>query len=352
MEQTSCQVVSANSSLLNSTTLLASPSKPNKVEATKAALVGKIPVVISEADIQVYVDATIQLEEPALDIVSIKKNVFLTRCQLLLTDDKKSAKLLISGYVRKNVQYSTVKHVGNTTVSGDIRFTAVNIPFKCFAKIDFVSEPVTASNPQTFTSSAISNNGMGSDQQSVSITNSEIFNEKIYCELIEAKIREVDIKKDIDHWGKSIDERTFKTFIESMVIELKLRVLQNQSVFINPTSGGSGGSGGKSGKDSDNECSGNKDKDCEGKGGSKGKEGPGEDKKDCDKDKKDCDNDKKDCDKDKKDCDKDKKDCDKDKKDCDKDKKDCDKDKKDCDKDKKDCDKDKKDCDKDKKEHR
>jgi len=322
MEQTSCQVVSSNSSLLNSTTLLASPSKPNKVEAKKSALVGKIPVVISEADVQVYVDATIQLEEPALDIVSIKKNVFLNRCQLLLTDDKKSAKLLISGYVRKNVQYSTVKHVGNTTVSGDIRFTALNVPFKCFAKVDFVSEPVTVSNPQSSTSSAISNNGMGSDQQSLSITNAEIFNEKIYCELIEAKIREVDIKKDIDPWGKSMDERTFKTFIESMVIELKLRVLQNQSVYIDPTSGGSGGSGGsgndgKSGKDSDNKGSGNKDKDGEGKDGSKGKEESGEEKRDDSKEKKGDNKEKNDCDhdKDKKDCDhdKDKKDCDHDK---------------------------------------
>ncbi|KNY26237.1 CsxC family protein [Pseudobacteroides cellulosolvens] len=288
MEQTTSHVVSTNSSVLNSTTLLASPSQPKKVEGKKVPLVGKIPVVISEADVQVYVDATIQLEEPALEITRVKKNVFLTRSQLLLTDDKKSAKLLISGFVRNCIEYSTAKHVGQSSVSGKIRFTVVNIPFKCFTKVDFITEPVTASNPQSSTSSAMSPDGFGSDQFALSITNSEILNEKIYCELIESKIRQVDLKKDVETLtqacGKHTNERTFKAFLESIVIEIKLRVMQNQSVFISPIAasgdgkagGGKGsndgGKGDNDGGKSDNDC-GKGDKD----GGKDRKDGKGED---------------------------------------------------------------------------
>ncbi|HEY9060136.1 MAG TPA: hypothetical protein VIO64_06495 [Pseudobacteroides sp.] len=282
MEQTTSHVVSTNSSVLNATTLLASPSQPKKVEGKKVPLVGKIPVVISEADVQVYVDATIQLEEPALEITRVKKNVFLTRSQLLLTDDKKSAKLLISGFVRNSVEYSTARHVGNSSVSGKIRFTVVNIPFKCFTKVDFITEPVTASNPQVLTSSAISPDGYGSDQYALSITNSEILNEKIYCELIESKIRQVDLKKDVEALtqagGRLTNERTFRAFLESMVIELKLRVMQNQSVFISPIGIGASGDGksggGKGGDDKSNDGRGNDGKDGDGKNGD-GKDGDG-----------------------------------------------------------------------------
>ncbi len=352
MEQTTSHVVCTNSSVLNSTTLLASPSQPKKVEGKKVPLVGKIPVVISEADVQVYVDATIQLDDPALEITRVKKNVFLTRSQLLLTDDKKSSKLLISGFVRNCIEYSTANSVGQSSVSGKIRFTVVNIPFKCFTKVDFITEPVVASNPQQFTSSALSPDGLGSDQYAISITNSEIMNEKIYCELIESKIRQIDLKKDIEllaqPCGKHTNERTFKTFLESMVIELKLRVMQNQSVFISHSSTSSCDGRSDDGKVSGRKCSSNSDNEsCKDNGKDKDKD----DYKDKDKDK-----DKDDCkDKDKDKCkDKDKDDCkDKDKDDCkDKDKDKCkDKDKDDCkDKDK---DKDKDDCkDKDKDKHK
>jgi hypothetical protein len=274
MEQTTSHVVSTNSSVLNATTLLASPSQPKKVEGKKVPLVGKIPVVISEADVQVYVDATIQLEEPALEITRVKKNVYLTRSQLLLTDDKKSSKLLISGFVRNCIEYSTAKHVGNSSVSGKIRFTVVNIPFKCFTKIDFITEPETTSNPQVLTSSAISSDGCGSDQYALSITNSEILNEKIYCELIESKIRQVDLKKDIETLmqagGRCTNERTFKSFLESIVIELKLRVMQNQSVFLSPAGISVSGGGNDSNKGSNDSGKGSNDSGKSGNDNGKG----------------------------------------------------------------------------------
>ncbi|MDP4180173.1 MAG: hypothetical protein Q8942_03670 [Bacillota bacterium] len=283
MEQTSSQVVSSNSSVLNSsilsaTTLLASPSNSKKVEGIKVPLVGKIPVVISEADVQVYVDATIQLEEPALEITRVKKNIFLTRSQLILTDDKKSSKLILSGFVRNCVEYSTARHVGNTSVSGRIRFTVVNIPFKCFTKIDFLTDPVSAVNPQIFTSSARSSDGMGSDQFALSITNSEILNEKIYCELIESKVRQVDIKRDIEELtsrnGRNLNEHTFRSFLESMVIELKLRVLQNQSVYISQL-GDTGKAQGGNGNSNNNSNGNNSSNGNNGNDGGKRNDGNG-----------------------------------------------------------------------------
>jgi hypothetical protein len=159
-------------------------------------------------------------------------------------------------------------------VSGKIRFTVVNIPFKCFTKIDFITEPETTSNPQVLTSSAISSDGCGSDQYALSITNSEILNEKIYCELIESKIRQVDLKKDIETLmqagGRCTNERTFKSFLESIVIELKLRVMQNQSVFLSPAGISVSGGGNDSNKGSNDSGKGSNDSGKSGNDNGKG----------------------------------------------------------------------------------
>jgi len=66
-----------------------------------------------EPVIQVDVESVIQLEEPALEIKRVKKNLFITQCKLIDTGfdyeckGKRTGKLFLSGYVRKNIEYAT-----------------------------------------------------------------------------------------------------------------------------------------------------------------------------------------------------------------------------------------------------
>lgn len=257
-----------NSEVLNVTTILASPSQPRRVEGKRNGLVGKIPVVIAEANVQVYVESMVKLEEPALEIARSRKNLYLTQYDLMHGDNN-SGKLLLSGYVRNNIEYSTAKVLGNSSVSGYLSHTTVNIPFKCFAKIDFTIPPESNTNDAMVETMEANDGVLGANRQVQGFVNSERFNEKIYCELTESRIHDTSVKQDARPLAESdSDESTFQSFRETMVIELRLRLLQNQHVEI-PAAAGSGDEGGSKGGSG----SGKGSSEGSGKGGDSGKSG-------------------------------------------------------------------------------
>jgi len=212
-------------------------------------LVAKIPVVISEPRIQIDVEAMIELEEPALEIKRIKKNLFLTQCKVLNTHDGKKGKLFISGFIRKNIEYATAKcrsHEGGA-ISGDIRHTTVNVPFECVSVVEFVNPPVFCNSGFVTETEIFSSKFdccdpcgqkiIGRDFCEQDFKHFECFTEKIFCELEEVKIIEEDIRHNAMPIGcKYPNEQVFKNFIEKMVIFIKLKLLQKQQVNI-PTSG-------------------------------------------------------------------------------------------------------------------
>lgn len=258
-----------SSEVFNVTTILASPSQPRKVEGKRNGLVGKIPVVIAEANVQVYVEAMVKLEEPALEITRTRKNLYLTQYDLMQTGDNKSGKLLLSGYVRDNIEYSTARVVGNSSVSGYQSHTTVNIPFKCFAKIDFTIPPESNTNDAMVETMETNDGILGANRMVQGFVNSERFNERIYCELAESRIRDTNIKQDARALAESnSDESTFQSFRQAMVIELRLRLLQNQRVEIPATEGAGNEGGSNSGSGSGKNSS-----EGSGKGGDSGKSG-------------------------------------------------------------------------------
>ena len=240
------EVVDTSAVLLNSTTLLASPSNPGKIEIKRKGFIGKVPVTIAQPKVQIYVEAEVRLATPALAITSVNKSVFLTRCLLLPTDDKKSSKLLLNGFVRKSIQLAVPTNDGSGSISGSIRFTSFDIPFKCFAKVDFLTEPSFNFNESLKVLQNADADYMGADLSEDTFVNSQQLNERVFCELIETKVREVDVKNDLS----TFDGRTlFSSINESMVVELTLRVLQNQQVEVRDNDGGKDGKGDKDDKD-------------------------------------------------------------------------------------------------------
>jgi hypothetical protein len=233
----------SNSTVLEATTLLASPSKSLEVKYSNSGLIAKVPAVISQVNIQIYVETTVKLDEPALEITNVTQNVYLNECELMQTEEFNNGKILINGYVRKNIEYATPKVVGDNSISSEKRYTTVNIPFKCFAKADFNNNlspynEVVPSNSDAAKGNAqsqldeVENSILRGDRTEIRYVNEEKFTEKVTFELMKSKIRQIGTKQDLLGLNTSLNENTFSSFSEKMVIDITLMALQNQYVKI------------------------------------------------------------------------------------------------------------------------
>lgn len=208
-------------------------------------IVAKIPVVLAEKDIQIDVEACIELEYPIYEIKRIKKDVFLTQCKLLpragiiKNNVPETGKLFICGFVRKNIEYATAECVDKGIVKGDIKHITVDVPFTCVTEVEFVTPPIInlrstpkeidflCNKPQDCFKCEEDFHGPIKCENDFEDFIS--FNEKPYCELIQARIIEEDIQRDADHvYGVTV----YNKIIEKMVIFLRVKVLQVQQVNI------------------------------------------------------------------------------------------------------------------------
>lgn len=209
----------------------------------------KVPVVLGETTVQIDLDTTITFPEPVLEIKKIKKNLKLVQCRLLLPTNK----LFIKGFVRKNIQYATPRTGKKQYVSSKIHSLTVDIPFKVVTRLEFLSIPEFKANPrseefQFFQSSPLPQ-GFPSKEKLLSgdlsehnQVSEEVYNELPYCELLSSKFIEYDealnreMGKVFSNSGQMIqspfEEGTFTELEEKMVIELSLKVLQNQQVHF------------------------------------------------------------------------------------------------------------------------
>ncbi|WLR52649.1 DUF3794 domain-containing protein [Bacillus tianshenii] len=227
------------------------PSSTNKnvhPKAIKKAYV-KVPVVLSETKVQIDMDATIKFPEPVLEIKEVKKNLKVTQCRLLLPTNK----LFIKGFVRKNIQYATPKYSDRNSVVSNIRSLTIDLPFSTVTEIDYINPPQFEKNPDrrdfTYFRTHKLPQGFSDKDQLLSgdlsqfdQISGETFNELPYCELLHSNFIEYDEALDRkmgrvqDGSGNWVDgpfeEGTFTKVEEKMVVELTLKVLQKQQVYI------------------------------------------------------------------------------------------------------------------------
>lgn len=223
-------------------------NKPVKPKAIRKAVV-KVPVVLGEQTVQIDTAAKIEFPEPVLEIKKIQKKLKIVQCRLLLPTNK----LFIKGFVRKNIQYATPGHSDRHHVVSAIRSLTVDIPFEAVTEICFINEPQFHPNMNTSEFTFFTENKLpdGFSQKEKLLSgdfsqfdqiSGETFNELPFCELISSKFIEFDEILDRkmgvvhDHHGERMEapfeEGTFRKIEEKMVIELKLKVLQNQQVEI------------------------------------------------------------------------------------------------------------------------
>lgn len=216
------------------------PVVPTPIET---GAIAKIPVVLAELTVQINVDSTITLPEPAFEIKQIKKRLKLVQCLLAQPTNK----LFLKGFVRKNIDYSTRCGSNKQGFCGDIRHCTVDIPFTCVTPVAFnVAEPApllsntseefeflrTGKLGPEFPEKDVLESGDFTEFNQVS---TEFFNELPFCEIVNVTITEYDEFIDRKHlFGEEIpfEEFKFKAIEEKMVIDLTLKVLQKRQVAI------------------------------------------------------------------------------------------------------------------------
>jgi hypothetical protein len=202
----------------------------------------KVPRVLAEPEVQVCVEADIELEANALEIKRVLKDVFLTQCKLIPTKFVrgtkfvKLGKLYIAGFIRKNIEYATVGEQGDNAFCGDIRHTTVNVPFSLCTEIFFPPgrQPIySVTEQQSF--EFLNDEGTGPKLNKKLFRNHVDYNEQPFCELVRAKFHELDFVPDsippVNGNGNGF-ERPFRTFREKIVLELTVKVLQVQQLHV------------------------------------------------------------------------------------------------------------------------
>ncbi|WP_346888469.1 CsxC family protein [Clostridium sp. UBA1056] len=207
----------------------------------------KIPVVLAEVNITIPVEAVITLDQPAMEIKRIRKNVFLTQSRIIpfsQDDEFNTGILFIAGFIRKNIEFATqtCTTAGTPNFCGDIRQCTVEVPFNFTTRITFRRPPIfventTPSELEFFTDKlqgcdVCADPVIGRNPCDQSLFFREFFNEKPFTELVRADIAEVDIHTNPTFSCTVPTEQRFTEITEKAVVNLTLKVLQKQQVEV------------------------------------------------------------------------------------------------------------------------
>lgn len=209
-------------------------------------LVAKLPVVLADLTVRFFVNATINLPEPVLEIRSIRKKLKITQCMLL----QPSNVLFIKGFVRKSLDYTTSTCSDSQGFCGDIRHCTIDVPFEATTEVCFSKDPVDFNNSWKDEYRYLKKEGLpresfaekdkllSSDLSEFNQESGEWYNELPYCDLIYSVITEFDEfinRRSPENIELPFEERLFSEIEEKMVIELRLNLLQKQLVEVPPT---------------------------------------------------------------------------------------------------------------------
>ena len=218
-----------------SLTLLQSCPNDNIEEAPSLEpVVSKIPVIISQPQLQILIETLTVFPEPVFQIKTVDKKVFLDSCQLILGSDK----IFVKGFIQEDVEYCTADFIKPTAINGNIKKITFNISFQCSSKVFFNIEPQVFNSYGIFDLDVIDTSTNGINLYEKSQENVETLNEKVFAELDSSKILETDIQEEIKPLDNILQEvNTFERMRKKIILNLKLSLLQNQKIFIyNPIS--------------------------------------------------------------------------------------------------------------------
>ncbi|MEG0773498.1 hypothetical protein [Clostridium sp.] len=205
---------------------------PMTMEAAKEPAMINAPVVLSQVNMEVFIEAITRFPEPIFSIDDLDKSMTLTSCKLI----PKSNRLFLEGFIEKKIEYSNVVDITKKEINGDIKNLTVKIPFKCATEVTFARKPHNTNYSLTqrieiFNSQHKFEVGNKTEEKS-SIETQELENQ-VYCKLEDIAISEKSKKLGIIKLDNTLPNAfTFKKIKEKTVVSFTLSLLQNQDVFI------------------------------------------------------------------------------------------------------------------------
>lgn len=205
------------------------PNESIEPKGNPNSVVSMIPVLLAVCEVNINVEAIIKFFEPVLEITKMNKNIILEKNYFM----QETNTLFLQGYIRQYIEYASVKSVREKSICGDVAYSMVYIPFECSTNIHLTTEPKHLKS--SFATEEKFRNSNPSKENSFSQVyyHSQFFNKNVFCELESAKIIELSIKEDKETLRDFfVDEYTFEKLKEKIVVSLKVKLLQNQEVFI------------------------------------------------------------------------------------------------------------------------
>lgn len=189
-------------------------------EVNSDNIISNIPILLSEVNIDIPIESTFKLKNPALDIKAMKKELYLTNSTLLPmyenydTPSSLSGKLFLEGFVRNKLDFSIAKAISDNIINLDTECVIIYIPFKCTTLIKYKIPPVFSKEKIT--------------DEYINCNTSPIT-----CEIKEYKISETYTILDKEPFNKEFPiEINFHTIKENIIINLSLTLIQKQDVSI------------------------------------------------------------------------------------------------------------------------
>ena len=214
---------------------------PVTINSLRMGAIAKIPVILAELELQISIDAVINLPVPALQVKNINKSIKIVEC-LLLQDTKT---LFIKGYVRKTILYSYKPVCSYEGFYDNNRQCTVDLPFECTTSVLFngTDPPKPVPNSlkvfehynQSYCTGyrSESDPSMSGEPGIHSEIRTEHYNEFPYCELVSSKIVEHDklLSNNLEYTS-SDGTSLIKNIEEKLVLLLTIKILRNCQISI------------------------------------------------------------------------------------------------------------------------
>lgn len=221
---------------------------PIETFARTNGAIARLPVTLAELKVKFFIQSIVDLPEPVLEIKDIKKDLMITECTLLQPTNV----LFVKGFIRKSIDFSTRSCSNLEGVCGDLRHCTVDVPFEFTTPIECMDTPLEPILNERKEFEFLAEGGcacrgasdeadrfMSKDFSQFNQESFKFFNKQPFCEPIFSKIVEFDKainRRRPRNIELPFEERTFTKLEEKMIIELGLRIFQEQQVVI-PASG-------------------------------------------------------------------------------------------------------------------
>ncbi|QGU94924.1 hypothetical protein GOM49_07260 [Clostridium bovifaecis] len=230
LEDTACEVMPRSKvTSCKATVLQCKPSETLESYFPFKLGVTKIPIILSQFDMQVFIETSVNFPEPVFQVKDLEKTIFLNKCKLIFDANK----LFINGLIREEIEYATARTIKENIISGDIKKSTFSIPFQCSTKVCFRTQPLVTKHSSILELEVINpnTNDIGIEEKNYEYF--EFFNEKILCKIDSTEIAEIDNKEDIKLLKNTLGEsQTFEKMTKKMIVTLGISLIQEQKVFI------------------------------------------------------------------------------------------------------------------------